>query len=336
VPPLTGCVRVCVLCVAILWLLHKAELRFYGELEEVAFSPGQLAAPLDPYDHPSWLSECRSIYLDMGSNRGVQVRKLFEGWKYEGAPLVKIMRERFGVEALAQPSSVSGICALGFEPNPNHHLRLSHLQDAYVSRGWNVHFYPFAAWSAEGTMNMLHRRQKSIYSLQKGGARLGTGDEKGTPTRTIDMAMFLGSLPPRSVRLWKLDVEGAEWEVLAHLVKHNLLCHNHVAEIMTELHCNQLYSNARESSWRHGCSIEGILGALALQRCSGNVTSIQDLDDEEFGNDVDDQFSGAAWFWRVMLLLVLNAALFKQPLWDRCRRQWQHTPGSLSKTPHEM
>ena len=67
------------------------------------------------------LDGCFHVYLDVGSNVGVQVRKLFEPSFYPGAPFVNVFDKEFGpVEARRK-----SVCAVGFEPNPHHTKRLA-------------------------------------------------------------------------------------------------------------------------------------------------------------------------------------------------------------------
>ena len=68
---------------------------------------------------------CYHVYLDVGSNVGVQVRKLFEPELYPNATIHKIFDYVLGRgrnENRARNKKV--ICAVGFEPNPNHTNRL--------------------------------------------------------------------------------------------------------------------------------------------------------------------------------------------------------------------
>ena len=67
------------------------------------------------------LDGCYHVYLDVGSNVGVQVRKLFEPSLYPKAPFVTVFDKEFGpVEARKK-----SVCAVGFEPNPHHTKRLA-------------------------------------------------------------------------------------------------------------------------------------------------------------------------------------------------------------------
>ena len=67
-------------------------------LSALAFSSAESAAvgqqleeqlnATSPYEHPTWLQKCTSIYLDLGSNIGAKPRKLFEPEKYPWARLL--------------------------------------------------------------------------------------------------------------------------------------------------------------------------------------------------------------------------------------------------------
>ena len=91
---------------------------------------------------PPWLPECEDIYMDLGSNIGVMVRKLFEPERYPGSKITNLFYKTFN--HLARTGSKPGLCALGFEPNPKQYRRLQDLERNYTKRGWNAHFFPFA------------------------------------------------------------------------------------------------------------------------------------------------------------------------------------------------
>ena len=66
---------------------------------------------------------CYHVYLDVGSNIGVQIRKLFEPHLYRrGAKILGHFEDALGPWKERNQSS---ICAMGFEPNPQHTKRLT-------------------------------------------------------------------------------------------------------------------------------------------------------------------------------------------------------------------
>jgi hypothetical protein len=86
------------------------------------------------------LDGCFHIYLDVGSNVGIQVRKLFEPNLYPDASVLKVFDSYFG------PTNADGtrnetVCAIGFEPNPRHSPALKEIESAHRTCGWRTHFY---------------------------------------------------------------------------------------------------------------------------------------------------------------------------------------------------
>ena len=74
-------------------------------------------------DTNNFLDGCHHVYLDVGSNIGVQIRKLYEPEKYPKAPIHSIFDENFGdfdERRKYYPGNLSFVCAVGFEPNPRH------------------------------------------------------------------------------------------------------------------------------------------------------------------------------------------------------------------------
>lgn len=271
------------------------------------------------YAHPSWLPSCRRIFLDVGSNRGVQVRKFFEPQKYPKAPLLDQFDEVFGAPLTrTAPSETTGLCVLGLEPNPEHGERLEALQEAYTSRGWHVHFYPFAAWNAEGHMgfNKTSVRGNKEDGVVFSGGHLGFdkremeavdagGSIDDYLVRTIDLAEFVSTLPVGVVvELMKMDIEGAEYETLSSMLKAGLLCGSHIRKALIECHA---WGKVNEWAAKGGHALAPLPAPMhprsfqAIQvrlrslnktgECAGPVMAISELDDETFLKDVDNDFA---------------------------------------------
>jgi hypothetical protein len=91
-------------------------------------------------------SPCQHVYLDVGSNIGVQLRKLYEPRLYPHAQVLPIFDRLFGTDS----GSRCGVCALGFEPNPHHAARLARLQVHLTHRlGVRAHVFRAAAGTAD-------------------------------------------------------------------------------------------------------------------------------------------------------------------------------------------
>ena len=63
----------------------------------------------------NFLDGCYHVYLDLGTNIGIQVRKLYEPKLYPDAKFHEFFEKYF-----KRGSSLPYICTVGFEPNPNH------------------------------------------------------------------------------------------------------------------------------------------------------------------------------------------------------------------------
>eukprot|EP01047_Picozoa_sp_COSAG01_P068501 COSAG01_NODE_9916_length_2302_cov_2.195642_3_plen_310_part_00 len=93
----------------------------------------QLQLLLPPPALPS-VRPCQSLYVDLGSNIGVQIRKLFEPSKYPGASVLPFFDEFFGPVDMRRQNT----CAFGFEANPKHMKRLKQIEQAYQALGWRT------------------------------------------------------------------------------------------------------------------------------------------------------------------------------------------------------
>jgi FkbM family methyltransferase len=202
--------------------------------------PGQVAAELEAaapvaatsYGHPEWLSRCSAIYLDVGTGNGAHVQKLFEPEKYLSSDVTQVFEEQIGVaEDRKLPSESTGLCALGLEPDPAQHERLKALEDEYSSRGWKVHFYSFAAWRDEAKLPL----NEAVNGSYEGASKVISAAEP-VWVRTVNLADFISSLPPHSVKLMKVDIEGAEYETIWRLLQKQVLCRGTVDAVYIEAH----------------------------------------------------------------------------------------------------
>ena len=75
---------------------------------------------------------CRHVYVDLGSNRGVQLRKLFEGALYPNSVVEPLFTRWFGPPDVR--SRAPDLCAFGFEPNEVFRQRLSKIEEVIDPR----------------------------------------------------------------------------------------------------------------------------------------------------------------------------------------------------------
>jgi len=243
------------------------------------------------YAHPAWLRSCALIYLDVGSNIGVQVRKLFEPERYPGAPVLKLFNSTFGSPQQRKlPSEATGLCALGFEPNPAHRAHLQQLQANYSAKGWNVHFYPFAAWKDEGTLMFDEAPQPDTESW---GAKLTTTKLTGAKAkdqvavRTVSLADLIRTLPSHSVKLMKVDIEGAEYATVWRMLQKKVLCQGVVDAAFFESH-----PWGDVSDWKDNRTYAALVKHISGAACGmgGKPTSVMALDDETYRQDTAEEW----------------------------------------------
>jgi FkbM family methyltransferase len=276
-------------------------------LELAQLRASALPATNDPdYSHPAWLSSCSKIFLDLGSSSGVNVRMLYEPEKYGGAALLKPLEKAFGspTERKAH-AETSGICALGLEPNPSHGQRLKDLQEAYEARGWHTHFYPLAAWKGDGYMAFnTTAKHKGVDDPADAGAHLSMKSsqwpgEKELMVRTANLSAFVRSLPS-PVNLAVMDIEGAEYEVLAQLMQRATLCHNFIEKTLVEPHdSGEITQWGKAESFAEGTHPRSFTAILErrdqvshFKWCApSEVTELIEFHDSSFSEDVDSNFS---------------------------------------------
>jgi len=92
---------------------------------------------------PPLFEGCRLRYLDLGTNAGYRIRSLFSNLETNPLPGQD--------EFLFAGENRSEVCAVGFEPNPQHAPRLARLQDDMRGRGHRVTILGAAISTSNGT-----------------------------------------------------------------------------------------------------------------------------------------------------------------------------------------
>lgn len=263
------------------------------------------------------LDGCWDVYLDVGTNIGIQIRKLFEPEAYQAAPVQATFTRYFGADAERRRASV---CAVGFEPNPLHGPGLDELERRYASLGWRATILRAAASTTNGEANFrvhdsvaarkrhdwgasLVQRDlpaqsrgdsRSAGAAPKRGGAIGSASTTTTTVATVDIAAWLRrevrgrrlpKAPPWATTttgsaLMKLDIEGAEYAVVPRLLSSGALCLFDVVWI--EFHGFLTYPvvGARERL------VNRTHAFLEHARATGGPcarTRIEALDDESFG-----------------------------------------------------
>lgn len=166
------------------------------------------------------------------------------------------------------------VCSIGFEPNPLHYEHHHRLRDVYKAKGWHYELVAAAAGARPANLTFYHNKNYNSRGNKKyqapelgfGVKPRGTGGSVTVPV--IDFADFLikhvhgrrlpeaatpRSLPPRVVV--KMDIEGAEYAVVPHLIDTGALCQA-VSFITFEWHIRQKFlpmnvtdMSAQSPSW---------------------------------------------------------------------------------------
>jgi hypothetical protein len=177
---------------------------------------------------------CRHVYIDMGTNIGHQIRKLYEPALYPGNPTEPVFSKYFG-EAWQR----DGVCAFGFEASPVHEASLQRLERAFHAWGRRVRVFTSTAVSV-AEHNVTFYTDPGAAKYHEWGASLTTttlADKKALHPVTvpaIDMACWMkmhvlsryvppgGQLPPAVVM--KSDIEEHDMAVLSHMLTSGVLC----------------------------------------------------------------------------------------------------------------
>lgn len=191
---------------------------------------------------PKLTDGCSAVYLDLGSNVGIQVRKVFEPEYYPNAPVLPYFDRHFGSVDQRRQS----VCAIGFEANPEHVDRLRALQECYQAKGWRTQFFvPMAVLNKDNDTIQFHRDHAS--SRHFWGSSIVANNIRVRDTvnvTTIHLGRFImeevvGRLLPENQTepgpvYMKMDIEGAEYQTIGGLVTSGALCH--ITEVSVERH----------------------------------------------------------------------------------------------------
>lgn len=230
---------------------------------------------------------CKHIYLDIGTNIGVQIRKLYEPSYYPSAPAINTYNEYFG-----KSKTHSNVCSIGFEASSNHTDRLLHLQEAYRRAGFPTVIFTDTAASVENGIIKFYRDLKSNSDKHEWGASvLPTEGEESAPL--IAIAVDLNEFIHETFQTWKssysynkerskvyakLDIEGSEYWVVPHMLGGGSLCL--INRMTIEWHLER------------ACAPQNLTTSLVLDAMTRSPAcknfSFTDKDDESYGSGEDN------------------------------------------------
>ena len=215
---------------------------------------------------------------------------------YQNAPYLQIFDGMFGNASFrSQPSSVTGLCGIGIEPNPRWAQRFTQIEKAYQTMGWKVKWLPKAV--SNRTKNITFWGEKAATANDLGFSSTHRAVEIDhhvwvpVPVQTLVFAELLEkihSIIAESRKLIKMDVEGSEYEVLEQMLEKQLLCKTRIDTLTIEWHLDKLMNEYKvkfdPKTIQKRRDIEQRLGKG--DSCSeGEPTKVITLDDESFIED---------------------------------------------------
>ncbi|WIA32061.1 hypothetical protein OEZ86_002913 [Tetradesmus obliquus] len=248
-----------------------------------------------------WRNCSQGIYLDVGTNLGVQLRKLYNPEQFPGAPVLPIFDKAFSKQR-------SGVCALGVEANPHHTPYLNTVNGFFQQRGYQALILTEVAASIRnGTASFFLDSGSPVEwgaSLTKGGWQKNNGSSGAkveAHVQLLNLPAFAagivrpilqqelaatGRLPPV---VMKLDVEGEEYALFPALLLSGGLCD--ISVLFLEVH-GESFRNADGVNM----TMPHMQQAFATMRKANPPcrVQVQDLDDETFLNSKAIPFPSVA------------------------------------------
>jgi hypothetical protein len=270
---------------------------------------------------------CYSVYLDVGSNIGVQVRKVFEPEKYPGSAFIHTYNEWLGpIEFRRLPGAV---CVFGFEASPVFKERLDNLAKCYNSKNWQTKFFvPRAvSFADDRVLSMwLEKPNPADTNMALSNTVVNDAiiaDEASKPqerrgsftqVKSLDLGKFImehiadreipkelrGKAPKPPAVVVKLDIEGSEYETLLSMLFRGAMCHIDVINIEQHIQMNHLFLEKERPGIQ--TLYKGFKELLEIgYRCSSkkaSSTKIIDVDDESFMKDGQRPPEGCDFQWQ--------------------------------------
>jgi FkbM family methyltransferase len=232
---------------------------------------------------------CEHVYLDFGTNIGIQIRKLFEPSKYPNAQINPFFNSTFKCG-----ESCHNVCAIGFEPNPKWTSRLKEIDAAYNAVDFHtVIFTETAISNKTGNITFFHDYTAQTKHHEWGSstipwqATMQSSDAKFVTVGSLDAATFLlrdvyarAGQTEASQIVVKMDIEGSEWFLIPYLLHNGALCG--IDKIFLELHKGMVKNVPDRRAFQ--ISLQWIFSAI-----SGCKTMIMNMDDESYGTGEDLQ-----------------------------------------------
>eukprot|EP00090_Calanus_glacialis_P046705 TRINITY_DN9293_c0_g1_i3.p1 TRINITY_DN9293_c0_g1~~TRINITY_DN9293_c0_g1_i3.p1 ORF type:complete len:408 (+),score=106.02 TRINITY_DN9293_c0_g1_i3:68-1291(+) len=255
-------------------------------------------------DEVNPLDGCLHVFIDLGSNRGLQIRKLYEPHTFPLAPIQPLYERFFGKP---EDRNLQEICSVSFEPNSKHASHLKTLSVAYATCGIKVLVYQagvghkdmktkFAPFNSllghevghDGSARLIHE-DESVKDFTETHFH---DDVELEEVEVVRFAKFITNvvakrklpvsaqvITPRVVI--KADIEGAELKIIPDMLVTGAF--GHVDNLHMEWHGEASYRQGREP--RMISKLAPAITALAELTQSEGIEhqfEVEEMDDETY------------------------------------------------------
>ncbi|CAF1043650.1 unnamed protein product [Rotaria sp. Silwood1] len=172
------------------------------------------------------LDGCRYVYIDLGTNIGIQIRKLYEPHLYPNAHVLPLFKQIF-------ENHSNEVCSVGFEANPLHENYLKEFENYCLKHNWRVKIFTSTAVSII-EKNLTFYIEPGNEANNQWGASLEANIKKPSIiVPSIDIVSWFKKtvlnrkIPPgfaSSKIMMKIDIEGHDPIVLANLILNGIYC----------------------------------------------------------------------------------------------------------------
>jgi len=257
----------------------------------------------DEDDEVNPLDGCLHVFIDLGANRGIQVRKLYEPHTFPLAPVQPLYEKFFGKP---EERTLQEICSVLFEPNTKHAAHLQELVDAYASCGIKVLLYKvgvghknmkskFGHYNSFFGHEIGHDASARLFDDTNDTQRMFENKDDAVEIEEIEvirLSTFINDIVakrklPTSSKVTtprvviKSDIEGAELKIVPDMAVTGSLAH--VDNMHMEWHGETSYRQGREPRMISKLAL-AITTLAELSRSEGieHEFEIEEMDDETY------------------------------------------------------
>jgi hypothetical protein len=246
----TSCKGLQLMLVACVIIIGSVLLLGAGFTISIPLRPSRITRLFDGVLTPRAANGCRDVYLDLGTNTGVQFHKLYNPDAFPDSIVAPYFDAYYG-----DRTKRLAICSFGWEPNPAHASILKHLVTHYTAKGARVQVTYAAAGRFDGTGIFISDGDLANREWASRVEPLPPGYDGPRPSEAVDVvdaaSWILHHVVGRSGGeggkvVMKLDIEGADEGLLGGLVRNGGLCS--IDLVYTEAHVRHNVSNAYQQA----------------------------------------------------------------------------------------